>query len=200
MRPRRRDTAPVVHRGRHGDAAVRVLRHPRWRALRLRVDERGVTLTMPQRTPGAEAREFVARHREWIDQALAARPAAPDPAAERRARRDARPALVAMVDEWAPRIGVSPARVVVRSQRSRWGSASHRGTISLNHRLALAPPAVAEYVVVHELCHLVHMDHSPAFWALVRKHLPGFEGQREWLRIHGAAILADTLPPPDAEG
>ncbi len=189
-----------MHRGRDGDVPVRVLRHPRWRALRLRVDERGVTVTMPARTPAMQARAFVASHRAWIDDALAARPVAPGPGDERRARAAARPALVALVDAWAPRVGVAPTRVVVRSQRSRWGSASRRGTISLNHRLALAPAPVAEYVVVHELCHLVHMDHSPAFWALVRKHLPGFEGHREWLRRHGAAILADTPPPPDAEG
>lgn len=87
-------------------------------------------------------------------------------------------------------VGVRPARVVVRNQRSRWGSASTAGTISLNWRLAHVPHEVAEYVVVHELCHLVHMNHSADFWACVEKHLPYYQGSREWLRRNGHAILA----------
>ena len=88
---------------------------------------------------------------------------------------------------------------MVRDQRTRWGSASARGTISLNWRLSLVPPNVAVYVVVHELCHLVEMNHSPAFWALVEGHLPGYRERRRWLRAHGGAIL-DQRDTPETEG
>jgi predicted metal-dependent hydrolase len=116
--------------------------------------------------------------------------AAAGPAAERWYRAQARGHLGALVARWAPRVGVAPRRVVVRGQRTRWGSASARGEIALNWRLMLAPEDVGEYVVVHELAHLVHMDHSPAFWAVVAEHLPGHRRQRDWLRTEGPRLAA----------
>lgn len=122
-----------------------------------------------------------------------------DPAAvvERWYRDRAREHLDARVRHWAPAMGVEPARVVVRGQRSRWGSASTRGTISLNWRLVTAPPRIADYVVVHELAHLVHMDHSPRFWAVVARHWPAHRRDRDWLRVHGAALLRGPAPLPE---
>lgn len=191
--------APLTHRGPGGDVPVRVLTHPRWRAIRIRVDDRGVTLTAPRRAPRRDMRAALRHHAAWIDRALAAAPAAPRPDPRAAHARAARPALVALVEEWAPRVGVDVPRVVVRDQRTRWGSASTRGTVSLNWRLSLCPPGVAEYVVVHELCHLVEMNHSPAFWALVERHLPGHRAPRRWLREHGGAIL-DGRETPEMEG
>jgi predicted metal-dependent hydrolase len=116
--------------------------------------------------------------------------AAADAAAERWYRAQARRHLGALVAGWAPVIGVTPARVVIRGQRTRWGSASARGEIALNWRLMMAPWAVGEYVVVHELAHLVHMDHSPAYWDLVAAHWPGHRRERRWLRERGPRLAA----------
>ncbi len=116
-------------------------------------------------------------------------------AAERWYRAQARRHLGALVDDWAARIGVTPTGLSVRGQRSRWGSASARGVIALNWRLMLAPARVGEYVVVHELAHLVHMDHSPRFWALVESHWPGHRDDRAWLRANGPAVLAQLRGP-----
>lgn len=116
-------------------------------------------------------------------------------AAERWYRAEARRHLGALVDAWAPRMGVTPAGVAVRGQRSRWGSASAGGTIALNWRLMLAPARVGEYVVVHELAHLVHMDHSPRFWGVVEAHWPGHRADRDWLRANGPAVLAQLRGP-----
>lgn len=80
-------------------------------------------------------------------------------------------------------------RITIRDQKTRWGSCSAKGTLSFNWRLMLAPPAVLDYVVVHELCHLTHMDHSKAFWALVESVCPDYRAHRKWLKEHGHELI-----------
>jgi predicted metal-dependent hydrolase len=87
-------------------------------------------------------------------------------------------------------LGVTVARLRIGDQRSRWGSASARGTISLSWRLLLAPLEVLDYVVVHELCHLRELNHSRRFWALVATARPDYETQKRWLDRHGAELRA----------
>ncbi len=82
----------------------------------------------------------------------------------------------------AGEVGRWPQRVCIRDQRTRWGSCSCRGTISLNWRLMLAPKELADYVLVHELCHLRHLDHSRAFWDLVESIVPDWRERRARLR------------------
>lgn len=79
-------------------------------------------------------------------------------------------------------------RITIREQKTRWGSCSSRGTLSFNWKLMLAPPAVLDYVVVHELCHLKHMDHSREFWAAVEEVLPDYKEKRKWLKEHGSEL------------
>ena len=100
---------------------------------------------------------------------------------ERWYRREAAAHLAERVEHYASRLGVRPSRVAVRGQRSRWGSCSARGTVSLNWRLMMVPSALADYVVVHELCHLRHMDHSPRFWAMVGDVVPDYRERRRSL-------------------
>jgi predicted metal-dependent hydrolase len=90
--------------------------------------------------------------------------------------------------------GLLPAAVRVKEQKWLWGSCSTKGAINLNWRLIFAPPAVFEYVVVHELCHLREAHHRAAFWRLVQEILPEFEAQRRWLRGNGHLL---TLRPGD---
>jgi predicted metal-dependent hydrolase len=78
-----------------------------------------------------------------------------------------------------------PAAVRVKEQKRLWGSCSAKGRVNLNWRLIFAPPAVFEYVVVHELCHLREAHHQAPFWRLVGQILPEFEAQRRWLRANG---------------
>ncbi len=103
---------------------------------------------------------------------------------ERWLRRQARVELERRVRHFAPLLGVAPARLAVRDQRSLWGSASRRGTVSFSWRLLLAPPSVLDYVVVHELVHLADFTHSPRFWRLVRRFAPHVDEARGWLRAH----------------
>ena len=92
---------------------------------------------------------------------------------------------------WLPTLGNGTIPTVrIRNQKRRWGSCSHTGNLRFNWRLAMLEPALTEYVVVHELCHLTHMNHSPDFWALVARHLPDVKERRRRLRE-----LEATLPP-----
>jgi predicted metal-dependent hydrolase len=95
-----------------------------------------------------------------------------------------------VLDEEASALGVSYGRVEIRNQRTRWGSCSSSGTLSFNWRLALAPFDVLDYVVVHELCHLLEPNHSPRFWKLVASRRPRWRRQRDWLTAHGPELLA----------
>lgn len=85
--------------------------------------------------------------------------------------------------------GGSYNRITIRDQKTRWGSCSARGTLSFNWRLMLAPPTILDYVVVHELCHLTHMDHSAAFWQKVESVYPDYRAARKWLKDHGQELV-----------
>jgi predicted metal-dependent hydrolase len=88
---------------------------------------------------------------------------------------EARQALPARLLEEARRVGTQPERVQVRLQRTRWGSCSARGTISVNASLLFLAPELARYLFVHELCHLMHMNHSRAYWRQVARYEPDYE-------------------------
>lgn len=82
--------------------------------------------------------------------------------------------------------------VTVRDQKTRWGSCSSRGTLSFNYRLIFAPPVILDYVVVHELCHLTHMNHSKDFWNMVASVIPEYKVCRKWLRDHGRELTLEN--------
>ncbi|MDQ3071585.1 MAG: M48 family metallopeptidase [Acidobacteriota bacterium] len=109
-------------------------------------------------------------------------------AVRRAIRIAAREELPARLLELASRVNLPVARVTVRDQRSRWGSCSSRGSIALNWRLLLMPPAVRDYVLWHELMHLRRADHSPAFWTLVEQVCPDYKAAKRWLLKHGPEL------------
>ena len=86
-------------------------------------------------------------------------------------------------------LGLHPEKVRIRDQKKRWGSCSARGSINLNWRLILAPPAISDYVIVHELCHLKELNHSGRFWNLVAGAVPDHKSRRAWLREHGSLLF-----------
>ncbi len=90
----------------------------------------------------------------------------------------------------AARIGKSVTRVGVRDPKSRWGSCSSSGALSFSWRLVFAPEAVIDYVVAHEVAHLVEMNHGPRFWRLVATLVPEIDKPRAWLRRHRLELLA----------
>jgi predicted metal-dependent hydrolase len=111
------------------------------------------------------------------------------PAIERWYRRAARAEIAPRLDHATAALGVRHTGLTIRNQRTRWGSCSSTGAMSFNWRLLLAPDEVLDYVVWHETCHLCFMDHSPRFWGLLERHLPGYREPQRWLRRHGATLV-----------
>lgn len=100
---------------------------------------------------------------------------------------------IAYYEPMLPEGHIPITRIRIAMQRTRWGSCSSRGTLSFNVCLMPAPPEILDYVVVHELCHLVHMNHSAAFWELVASILPDYQIRRRWLREHGEELMRTAL-------
>lgn len=97
----------------------------------------------------------------------------------------ARDRLARASTHYAGLVGRSYARLTLRDTRSRWGSCSHDATLMYSWRLILAPPSVLDYVAAHEVAHLVEMNHSEAYWAVVDRIYPGWKRQRQWLHDRG---------------
>lgn len=93
------------------------------------------------------------------------------------------------IERYAPLIGKQPTRFTVRRMRSRWGSCSSKGSLSLNWKILASPQSVIDYLVVHELAHLIEQNHSKRFWAVVERAMPDFRAARKWLKTHGNGIL-----------
>lgn len=175
------------------------------RARRMRIDVRPdgqVVLTLPRRHSLAEAERFLAASQPWIERTRARmerRRAAVTPLAwtgptERRALKPlALTQAGRLLEEEGARLGLRHTGLTIRDTRSRWGSCAPDGRIMLALRLAMAPPEVLRYVVIHELCHLRWRGHGPRFWALVEKQMPDYAAQRRWLRLHGDALQAVRL-------
>lgn len=109
-------------------------------------------------------------------------------ALEKRYREAAKEYVPKRAAYYAAFLGVSYDRIRIAGQKTRWGSCSSNKTLSFNWKLMLAPPKVLDYVVVHEVCHLGEMNHSPRFWALVESLMPDYKQQRKWLKDNGHTL------------
>jgi predicted metal-dependent hydrolase len=96
--------------------------------------------------------------------------------------------LHAKTKEWAAIIGVSPKKITIRDQKSRWGSCSSLGSINYNWRVIMAPLWVTDYLVIHELCHMLVPNHSSAFWEQVGRFCPNYKECRKWLTDNGKLL------------
>ena len=110
-------------------------------------------------------------------------------AIERWYRRAARAEIAPRLDAAVARAGTSYTKLTIRGQRTRWGSCAQSGAMSFNWRLLLAPEAVLDYVVEHEVCHLEVMDHSSRFWRLLESRVPDWRDHAAWLRRYGSTLV-----------
>jgi len=146
-------------------------------------------VTIPRGGSKREADAFARRHLDWVSRQRERLTPSTVGLEERRSlRMKARAELPVRLRELAAAQGLTVTRISIRNQRTRWGSCGRDGHISLNWRLVLMPPAVRDYVLVHELMHLRRLDHSPAYWRLVAAACPGYREARQWLRTNGPAL------------
>lgn len=96
--------------------------------------------------------------------------------------------LGSRVGYYAPKVGVKPSGVAVKELGHRWASCSASGKLSFHWKCMMAPQTIIDYIVVHELCHFHHRDHTDAFWNEVDKVLPDFRERKDWLRKNGSAL------------
>lgn len=94
--------------------------------------------------------------------------------------------------EWAAKIGVEFNNIVVKDQQTVWGSCSSKKNLNFSYRLIKMPLAVQDYLVIHELCHLVHLNHSPQYWALVAQFCLDHKLHKRWLSENKDALFADV--------
>ncbi len=199
-----------------------VRRHPRARRANLRLTADGLRITLPRRAPQAMARRMLQDHREWIGKRLLDQERQLDVARaafnlrpselllrgeavslttlsrpiEPQLRRLAREDLASAIERRGDIVKKPPSRLVIRDQRTRWGSCSARGTLSFNFRIVMAPPAVLDYLVVHELVHLDEPNHSAAFWGRVALACPKMREHEAWLKRYGEMLMRQTFDAP----
>lgn len=157
-----------------------------------------VVVRAPMRMSNREIEEFVQQNMDWIQKNLKKvaenqkeeEEIVPMTEAEVRELAERATQLIPeRVKHFAPLVGVTYGRITIRNQKSRWGSCSAKGNLNFNVGLLLAPPEVLDYVVVHELCHRLEMNHSPKFWAKVGSIIPDYKIHEKWLKNNGREII-----------
>ena len=162
------------------------------RSLSITIDpDANLIVRAPRRMSDRTIAAFVASKRDWIEKHMekvrnraAKREEVPEFTEEERKAltKKARKMILEKVAYYAPIVGVTYGRIAIRKQRTVWGSCSSKGNLNFNYLLALMPDEVVDYVVVHELAHIRHHDHSPRFYALVASVLPDWRERRALLR------------------
>lgn len=149
----------------------------------------------PLRMPKTDIDRFVLSKTAWIgrvrNRLAAVHTAAGNPYTADDLRRMAgalKRKLPPLLDRYAALLGVDYGRVTVRNQKTRWGSCSSKGNLNFNCLLAEAPEAVLDYVVAHELCHRLEMNHSKDFWSLVERVCPTYKESVRWLKEEGGKL------------
>ena len=167
------------------------------------VDAEGkVIVRAPLRTPLYQIQDFVEEKRGWIETAVKKqkeiasqkRKICLSPVQVKAAKNSAREDLIRRCRRFEPLMGVKCSAVKINGAKSRWGSCSSKGTINFTYRLWFAPEPLRDYVVVHELAHLIEMNHSERFWKQVERVMPDYRQRRRLLNQfqHQVAITEGT--------
>lgn len=165
-------------------------------SIEVRMEE--VVVRVPQRMTNREIQVFLEKKRGWIDkhqkimqeraETINDQPRYTEEEIKELAEKALR-IIPEKVKHYAPIVGVDYGRITIRNQRTRWGSCSGKGNLNFNCLLVLFPNEVMDYVVVHELCHRKHMNHSAAFYAEVERVFPEYKRCQKWLKENGGMYL-----------
>ena len=152
-----------------------------------------ILVRCPQRMKKEAVEAFVKSKEDWIRRHM------PDPGQVLPAfsqaellelKRQAGEDLPGRVARLAKILGADYGTVTLRYQKTRWGSCTGKGNLNFNCLLMLTPPQVRDYVVIHELCHRKHLNHSAQFWAEVERHCPDYRVHRKWLKDNGGSLIS----------
>ena len=164
-----------------------IKRSVRARTIRLVVHpDARVVVTAPPSVGEETIGHFVAKHSAWLQRKIAETAGKWVISLRRGEIAGLKQRALALASarcmHFAKHYGVQYNKITIRAQKSRWGSCSHAGNLSFNYKIAVLPPHIADYVIVHELCHLAEMNHSKRFWNLVAKTIPQHKTTRAELR------------------
>ena len=179
------------------DVKVNIIRSNR-KTLSIQLKSGEIIARAPLRMKDKEIYSFIESKKSWIEKNLAKMEerekaiseVQPFTQEEINAHAEkAKQIIPERVRYYAPKIGVTYNRITIRCQRTRWGSCSSKGNLNFNCLLALFPLEVIDSVVVHELCHRKHMNHSPQFYAEIEKVFPEYKKWHKWLSDNGGAYM-----------
>lgn len=165
-------------------------RHPRSKGVRMNVSsERALTVTAPRWVPNYFIERALQEKKEWILKTLAYFSLSRfrldnGVALYKKHKEEARELVLCRLEYFNQFYGLSWNAVSIRNQKTRWGSCSKKKNLNFHYKLALVPSELADYVVVHELCHLKEFNHSKKFWELVALTVPNHQARRKELRQH----------------
>ena len=165
------------------------------RTIAIEITRKGeVIVRAPFAVSEAKIRQFVTERSDWIEKHLAGVKSVSGqkkytPEEINRLADEALKVIPDKVKKYADILNISYGRITIRNQKTRWGSCSSKGNLNFNCLLMLTPGNIIDYVVVHELCHRVEMNHSQNFWAKVGSVLPDYRQRREWLKTEGSKII-----------
>lgn len=168
----------------------------RARSLRLSVASGGVfTVTAPKAMRQSRIEQFIQKKSDWVLDKIAYFRQFPRKVSIKSKRRhfpEHKARALALVQERLEHFNqfyrLTGKKIAIRNQKSRWGSCSRKGNLNFNYKIALLPQRLADYIIVHELCHLRELNHSTKFWALVAQTLPNHRSLRRELRKVGVSL------------
>ena len=165
--------------------------------------DKKIKVRVPRRASKAQIEELLKEKQDWIFRTLDKidkknaiekneenQIAKLEPEEVKKLKKEARNHLASLTEYWAEKIGVSYGRISIRGQKTRWGSCSSKGNLNYNYLLMLCPDDVIEYVVIHELCHRIYMNHSKRFWEKIEEFCPNYRQARKWLKQNGNSLIA----------
>ena len=174
------------------------LKRSKRKTIGLEITDEGLLVRAPLRASKREIERVIRDHRVWIEKRMRQREQTKAEALRkgllsteeiRDLAEQARAYIPQRVAYYAELLGVRPGRITIRNQKTRWGSCSAKGNLNFNCLLMLTPPEVIDSVVVHELCHLLEMNHSARFYEHVLSVYPEYRRHHAWLKKHGPEIM-----------
>lgn len=161
-----------------------------------------VLVKAPYLTTERTIRDYLLAKKEWITKQIEKQNKENEQARElgfisedelKKIRRIAKKEISERVAYWAEKIGVSYGRISIRLQTSRWGSCAQNGNLNFNCLLVIMPKEVLDSIVVHELCHRKHMNHSKEFYEEIYRVFPGYESCNKWLKDNGGVYIKRVI-------